>query len=241
MSALYPSMLLLAVSLATTVHAESFTMAADGRFVSSERKLVLAREDYTATYQIGFGGEQQRVQFIGPVFPGYALPTSGTVTVHKTKPSVTDVQPVASPKGTVTKRMDLVNGSIVTEVTYAVAKTDSKENPAFRIILPLKPFAGNDAICNGLKVAMPLEKSANYTLASGTELTEFRLGTGDGQELGIRLLSPHEGVHLADCRHHPTPEQSLHLWIAIKDGTLRYQTCLLAVGEPFPRVDAKKR
>ena len=231
------SLPLLAALLSTNVAADNFNICPKGFFVNDGGSVEF-KANYFSDYKL-CSTDRLLINFIGPIFPPYKLPKAGKTEVDNATGTLTALQANAELKVDVTKKFTLVNGGILSTITYQPQNGAEVKGPVrYRMILPIESFAGTTATYgNGKQLELPKEKSAKYILFSGKNPEEFRFALSPELEIGLKLISGMGDYQIADCRHHGNNgEKNFHIYITMSGNTLTYFVCLLKPGEPFPSV-----
>jgi len=240
MTKLVSSVILTLLLLTDFASAEEFVFCPQGFFATESGDVTFAPQarwssDYTLEIK-----DICKMNFAGPILPGYKLPQPGTVEVNTNENKVIATQHCKEFDADIEKTFTLVNGAILSTVSYTT-ETPVGKNATFRIFLPMTSFAGKTGFCDDKELPLPKEKDKNYILSQGNQTTELRFPYAEGKELGIKLLSGIKLYRIADCRHHGKSENYFHISIEFDGTSISYLLCLLEKGQPFPDVEQEQQ
>lgn len=220
-------------SFSAGIHAENLTFCPKGFFSTESGNIVFEAKKWSSDYMLKLPKEEY-IQFSGPIFPGYKLAHGSKVKVDSEEKEVIAIQECKTNGALVTKDFKLVNGGILSKISYDNKGDKFKKAVKYRIFLPLKTFAGKSCIYSGGKLDLPKEKTKRYILLSRKGNDELRFQVSSELEVGIKFISGVKSYVIADCRHHGKPESHFHLHLDMEGNTLEYFLCLLSPGQPFP-------
>ena len=234
MQRLFILVLLLSFSLAAW--ANDFVYCPAGFFMDEASGIQFEQvASWSGDYALKVEADKQ-VTFAGPIFPGYKLALPQGVDKNPATQTISATQQCAAFSASVRKVFTLVNGSILSTITYESDGVPSGEPVCLRLFFPCGMFAGKRVNIGTREVLLPEQKGESYILAHGSGPEEFRFPLGNGLEMGIKFLDGLGAYNLADCRHHGKPEDHFHLYMDMQGKSIRYLLCLLKPGEKFPAV-----
>lgn len=225
-------------AISSLIHAENFTFCPKGMFASESGNIVFEARKWSSDYMLKLPNEGY-IRFSGPIFPGYKMARASKVNIDPANQTIIATQECKANGATVTKEFTLINGGILSKISYDSHGKEFKKAVKYRIFLPLETFAGKNCIYNGTKLNLPKEKSANYTLLSRKSTDEIRFQVSTNLEVGIKFVSGVKSYVIADCRYHNKPESHYHLYLEMAGNALEYFICLLKPGQSFPSIVAK--
>lgn len=230
--------ILLLAQLAASAPAGELTFCPQGVFIDDASGAQYGpKAKWSSDFQLTVS-DKPAVVFHGPIFPGYVLAKPGTQQADAATRTVTFNETCASFPAPVVKTLQQANSGVVVTIAATCDTTSLKEPLKFRILLPQNVYAGKAMRLDGKEIKLPEQKSANYILAQGGGTAEFRLPLSDNLEIGIKLLDGVAKYVVADCRHHPKPEEQFHIFIDMQKTQLKYFVALLAPGADFPAPDS---
>lgn len=177
---------------------------------------------------------EKHVTFSGPIFPGYKLARPQGASLDSAAQTINATQHCPEFAANIRKSFALVNGAIISTVTYESDKVPADQPVRLRLLFPADVFAGKAVRLGGRNITLPSQKEQKYILAQGNNPEEFRFTLSNELELGVKFIDGLAAYALADCRHHPKPEDQFHLFVDMQKKSIRYQLCLLKPGEEFP-------
>ncbi len=227
-----------ALCIAISSFANELSFCPNGFFADTVTNIQFEPKKYSSGWQLAMPSGDS-VIFVGPIFPGYKLPKEKNSAVDKETKTVAMDSYCEEYKASIKTSYRQVNGTVIADISYkSELEFPAKENVKYRILLPVKIFAGHEFIVDGKKMAFPEEKGTNYILNQGKAAGEFRFSIDAENELGIKVLSSDISYNIADCRHHGKPETDFHLYMNLKDDKFSFQMALLKKGEQFPALAA---
>ncbi len=228
--------LLLCLFAGTMSYAEDLTFAPSGMFVGPQSNTTYkTRASWSADLRLQIPGKDP-VDFSGPIFPGYKIAKVGDTKVDAQKKQIIYTQHLKEMNVDVTKDLTARNGSVLNIIEYQTDQSFEKD-VMYRIFFPLDTFAGQEMICNGKPIELPVEKGKNYTLFTGTKPLELRVNVDENTQVGIKLISGFKSYTINDCRFHGKPESHFHLYIRLDGKAFQYQVSLLSPDQPFPSLE----
>lgn len=229
--------LLLLISVVYSCKAEDFMFCPEGFFATANGDITFARNQWGGNYKL-FLKNDGEVSFVGPVFAGYEIAQSEKIKVDAASKSLVEKQYCDAARAHVEKRFKLINGSIVTQISYQIPTIQSKP-VFFRILLPVSFFAGMRASWNGESFELPQEKIKKRILKQGKGSAELRFRIASDMELGLKFLTGVKRIRVTDCRHHTKPESCFDISFELESNSCSTQICLLRPGDPFPPTDSE--
>jgi|GEM_PF-1973324 len=222
--------------------AESIEYRAEGFFASSDGRIKIHREPWFYTMHLDIDGKNA-VNIVGPILnPGYQhLSPEGTkIELDREKRQLTESGTIDKIKTSCKRTVSELNDGILVRMEYADAPAEIKE-AACRLIVTVDDFKNRRVRWDPKgDMKFPVDKPTDTTFLNDWkgENNNFRFELGNGQELGVKILSPVKGKLFADCR--AWNEKNYHLQLTFSGNSLVFFLCLLKPEEKFPDVDLAK-
>jgi len=226
-------------SNAPSARSESFEFRSEGFFASSDGRMKLFREPWFYTLHLDVDGKNA-VNIVGPILnPGYQhLSGDGTkIDVDTARRQLTESGTIDKIKTSCKRTIVEHKGGLLVRMEYGDAPPEIKE-AACRFIFPVEMFKDRRVRWDAKgDMRFPVEKPADMTFLNDWkgENNKFRFDLGNGQELGVKFLSPVKSKLFADCR--AWDEKNYHMQITFSEKSLVFFLCLLQTDEEFPEVD----
>jgi cellulose/xylan binding protein with CBM9 domain len=239
-SKILPILFFLIFAMRADAKEPAFEFCPKGFFGATDGAIIFNRSPSRSDYQVK-KQDKTIIRFSGPIFPGYKLPKFKEKLVDNKKQELTSIQFCKEFGADVKKEFSLVNGSILSAISYDLKGGKIDKPVKYRIFLPLSSFAGRRIQCNGKPLLLPKDKTKQRILKAGKVLSEVRLPLSDELELGIKFISGMKKYFISDCRHHGKPEPHFHIYFEMAGNKLQYSLHLLKAGQPFTQMNHKKK
>ncbi|OGV59971.1 MAG: hypothetical protein A2X45_16850 [Lentisphaerae bacterium GWF2_50_93] len=226
-------------SAAQSARAESLEFRSEGFFASSDGRIKLFREPWFYTLHLDVDGKNA-VNIVGPIFnPGYQhLTGDGTkIELDTARRQLTESGTVDKIKASCRRTITELKGGLLVRMEAGDLPPEVKETFC-RLIFPVEQFKDRRVRWDAKgDIKFPAEKPADTTFLNDWkgENNQFRFELGNGQELGVKFLSPVKSKLFADCR--AWDEKNYHMQITFSEKSMVFFLCLLQPDEAFPEVD----
>ena len=223
--------------LAMPLLAGSLEFRSDGYFASPDARVKIVREAWRYAPHLDVDGKLA-VNIDGPILrPGYITMNGEKTTteIDAARRSIVDSGTLGTFAAPCRRTMREYRGGLLLRLEYG--QTPPAVTDAFcRFIFPIDIFKNRRARWDEKTLTLPADKPANLTYwddpAGGAH--QFRIDLGNGQELGVKFLSPLKDLSFSDCRQ--WQEMNYHLQAQFAGNVMLAYLCLLKPDEPFPAV-----
>ncbi len=225
-----------------SARAESLEFRSEGFFTSTDGRIKLFREPWFFTQHLDVDGKNA-VSIVGPIFgPGYqVLQGAGTkVEIDAAHRQIVESGTVDKINVSCRRTITDLNGGLLVRMEYGDLPPEVKD-VCCRLIFPVELFKDRRVRWEGKgDIRFPSDKPAETTFLNDwkSEVNQFRFDLGNGQELGLKFLSPTKSKILADCRS--WDENNYHLQASSSEKSIVFFLCLLKPDDKFPEVDLSK-